>query len=614
MESPTERDATERSTTEHEGRARAVLDVVRQLTLELYPGKTGLVLDSASSLDEDAGLDSLGRTELLRRLESRFQTRLAEERIIGAETVGDLIDAVGAGRTAATPSGPAAAVPAPAGPETAGIPDRARTLVEALEWHVRSHPDAVHIHVLNGDAERARPIRYRDLWDSAGRVAAGLRRLALEPGQSVVLMLPTGTEFFFTFMGILLAGGVPVPIYPPVRRSQIEDHLRRQSTILDNAQAAILITFPEAITVGRFLKTRLPQLRDVVTADELLSAPAGELLRPGGDDVALLQYTSGSTGNPKGVVLTHANLLANIRSMGEALEVGDGDVFVSWLPLYHDMGLIGAWMGTMYYGVPLALMSPLAFIARPQRWLWAIHRFRGTLSAAPNFAYDLCTDKIDAADLQDLDLSSLRFCCNGAEPVSADTIARFTERFRAHGFAPTAMAPVYGLAECSVGLTFPPVGRGPRIEYVEQEPFRTRRAAVAAPQPEPGTLPMVGCGMPLRDHEVRIVDETGNELPERHIGRLQFRGPSATRGYFRNPEATAELLRDEWLDSGDYAYMGAGEVFITGRAKDLIIRAGRNIYPFHMSSNRRWARSPGCARGAWRCSPAWNPGGAPSAW
>ena len=199
--------------------------------------------------------------------------------------------------------------------------------------------------------------------------------------------------------------------------------------------------------------------------------------------IALIQYTSGSTGDPKGVVLTHANLLANIRAMGEAMQASSQDVFVSWLPLYHDMGLIGAWLGSLYYGAPLAVMPPLAFLANPVRWLWSIHRRRATLSAAPNFAFELCLKSVRDEDIKGLDLGSLRIVVNGAEPVSPRTIARFTERFRAFGFRPEAMAPVYGLAEASVGLAFPPPGRPPLIDRTQRMPLTRYGQAIPT---EPG--------------------------------------------------------------------------------------------------------------------------------
>ena len=261
------------------------------------------------------------------------------------------------------------------------------------------------------------------------------------------------------------------------------------------------------------------------------------------------------------------------------MEASSADVFVSWLPLYHDMGLIGAWLGCMYFGAPLYVMSPLSFLVRPESWLWAMHRFRATYSASPNFGFALCLDKIPEAGLQGLDLSSLRMIANGAEPVSAQTLRRFIDRFGRYGFPARAMAPVYGLAECSVGLAFPPLGRLPIVDQVDREQLSAHGLAAPASPGDPKLVEIVACGQPLPGHEIRIVDEAGHELGERQEGRLEFRGPSTTRGYFHNEAKTKELIRSGWLDSGDRGYMAGGDVYVTGRVKDIIIRAGRHLYP-----------------------------------
>ena len=394
-------------------------------------------------------------------------------------------------------------------------------------------------------------------------------------------MLPTSIEFFTTFFGILYAGAIPVPIYPPMRISQLEDHLRRQVGILRNAGASLLVTMPEGGRLAGLLRAQVETLRLVGSAAELESStPHVELPRPGDrDTIALIQYTSGSTGDPKGVVLSHANLLANIRAMGQAMDASSTDVFVSWLPLYHDMGLIGAWLGCLHFAAPLYVMSPLSFLVRPESWLRAMHRFRATFSASPNFGFELCINKIAEEDLVGLDLSSLRMVANGAEPVSAHTIRRFIDRFGRYGFPASAMAPVYGLAECSVGLAFPPPGRPPLIDRVNYDQLSRNGIAEPAKPNDPKPFEIVSSGQPLPGHEIRIVDEAGHEFGDRREGRLEFRGPSTTRGYFRNETKTRALFNDGWLDSGDRAYVAGGDVYITGRIKDIIIRAGRHLYP-----------------------------------
>jgi acyl carrier protein len=563
----------------------ALLAIVRRLAAELHSRPEEAIqvtLDSA--LERDLGIDSLGRVELLARIEQAFGISLPERVFATAETPRDLLQAVLA-------AAPAMARPAGERREEAPTPVQAMpvdalTLTEVLDWHVRAHPDRTHITLLDAEGGEA-TLSYAALRDGAEQVAAGLLERGLQPGQSVAMMLPTGRDYFCCFTGVLLAGGVPVPIYPPVRPSQIEDHLRRHAGILANALAVMLVTVPEAKPVARLLQVQVESLRSVVTAAELSGAgrAAGIPRRP--EDIALLQYTSGSTGNPKGTVLTHANLLANIRAMGQAVQADSTDVFVSWLPLYHDMGLIGAWLGSLYHAFPLVAMSPLTFLARPERWLWAIHKYRGTLSASPNFGYELCLRKIPDAALEGLDLSSWRMAFNGAEPVSPDTLANFAQRFGRYGLRLQAMSPVYGLAECSVGLAFPPPGRGPLIDRIKRDAFmRTGHAEPVASEESGGeeadALRFPACGRPLAGHEIRIVDAAGRELGERMEGHLEFRGPSATAGYYRNPEQTRLLFHGDWLDSGDYAYLAEGELYLTGRSKDIIIRAGRNIYPYEL--------------------------------
>jgi 1-acyl-sn-glycerol-3-phosphate acyltransferase len=254
-------------------------------------------------------------------------------------------------------------------------------------------------------------------------------------------------------------------------------------------------------------------------------------------------------------------------------------VFVSWLPLYHDMGLIGAWLGSLHFGCLLVIMPPTAFLARPARWLQAIHQYRGTLTASPNFGYELCARRLTDQELTGLDLSSLRVAFNGAEPVDPDTLERFGGRFAPYGFRREAMTPVYGLAEAAVGLTFPPMGRGPRVDCIDRTNMTSQGRAVSKPEGTPNTLRFISCGRPLPGYRLRLVDSYGSEVPERVEGTLQFTGPSATAGYFRNADATARLLCGDWRDTGDRAYMADGELYVTGRVKDIIIRRGRHIYP-----------------------------------
>jgi fatty-acyl-CoA synthase len=575
-----------------------VVEIIRALLEELGNSRLAEAVTPSAHLDRDLGLGSLERVELMLRLDQAFGLRLPEGAFQQADTVADLVAAVSGTEAAQTPeaaaefAAPAAAPVRDELPASARLAARAETLVEILRERGRADAGRPHIH-LRGDDGEAHTITYGELLEAASTAAAHLARRSIGPGAPVAVMLPTCREFFYTFFGILLAGGIPVPIYPPVRADRLEEYAARQAAILDNAEARLLVIPPrrDARAVASLLKPRVKSLAGVVDAAKLLEPSAAHAphTHARGDDIAFLQYTSGSTGEPKGVILTHANLLANIRAFGEAFDLRAADVGVSWLPLYHDMGLIGCWFGPLAYGFPIVILSPLAFLSRPERWLWAIHHHRGTLSPAPNFAYELCARKIADRDIEGLDLSSWRAALNGAEPVNPATMERFAERFARYGLRRSALVPVYGLAEATLAVTIPDLAAhtGPQVDRVRRDVFELSGRAEPAAADDPTALEFVACGRPIRGFELRIADRRGRALPERTEGRLWFRGPSATRGYYRNPAATRALLHQDpddpvalpWVDSGDRAYLVGGQLYLTGRTKDIIIKAGRNLYP-----------------------------------
>ncbi len=586
-----------------------VLDVLRVLLTELGSEGALPILGPSSHLDRELGLGSLERVELLARLEAEFAIRLPDRIAAEINTPEELAEAVLAavGKDAQSEEAPSAlraSVSTNQLHRAAAGEDifAAETLVEVLRYRALRDGERTHLHITehSDTGEKTLTLTFAELYSAAQSCAAELARRGVPAGGRVSLMLPTSRAFFVCYAGILLAGAIPVPIYPPFRADRIEEYAERQSAILNNAGVCLLLTFRRAEAVAKLLKPRVRSLQSVADAEKLLAAadkapppapgalPAhlsGSRVRKA-SDIALLQYTSGSTGDPKGVVLTHANLLANIRAIGEAVQLTSEDVGVSWLPLYHDMGLIGAWLTLLHYGIPLCVMSPLAFLTRPERWLHAFHKHRGTISAAPNFAYELCVRKIADKDMEGVDLGTWRAALNGAEPVNPETLERFEQRFAKYGFRREAQLPVYGLAEATLAVTVPPLDRGPRIDVIDREIFSAQGRAVPA-SANPATIAFVSSGKAVFNHEIRAVDDGGTEVADRTEGFLWFRGPSATSGYYDNPAATEKLFPlgpadgDEfaWLNTGDRGYRADGELFVTGRVKDIIIKGGRNLYP-----------------------------------
>jgi 1-acyl-sn-glycerol-3-phosphate acyltransferase len=617
--------ATTTTQLDHSAVRERVLEVIRGLLEELGSQGALELLNGSSQLDRDLGLGSLERVELLARLETAFSLRLPDRVASDANTPEDLARAiVGAPATEEMEAGSALRASVIAQKLHREAADTgifsAETLMDVLRF--RAAHDAERTHLLiteeTDGGERSLTLTFGELYAAGQSCAAELARRGVPRGGRVAMMLPTSRAFFVSYAGILLAGAIPVPIYPPFRADRIEEYAARQSAILNNAEVCLLLTFRRAEAVAKLLKPGVRSLIEVADAEKLIEAaekapPPSPGVAPAhvtgsrarkSSDLALLQYTSGSTGDPKGVMLTHANLLANIRAVGEAVELGPEDLGVSWLPLYHDMGLIGAWLTLLHYGIPLVVMSPLAFLTRPERWLQAFHKHRGTISAAPNFAYELCVRKIADKNIQGVDLSSWRAALNGAEPVNPDTLERFAERFATYGFRREAQLPVYGLAEATLAVTVPPLNRGPLIDRVERETFTAQGRAVPAASNDASAIAFVSSGKAVPGHEVRIVDANGHEVPDRTEGFLWFRGPSATTGYYRNSKATEALLplgpataegEYAWANSGDRAYRADGEIFVTGRVKDIIIKGGRNLYPHEVEELA--ARAEGIRKG-----------------
>lgn len=458
---------------------------------------------------------------------------------------------------------------------------KARTLTAALDA-VAHRTDAGYSHLLQ-EKEPVRQIAYAEMARRARRFGAALQAAGVRRGERVGLILPDSSEFVDAIFGAMYAGAIPVPVYPPMNLGQFEAYLANTTHILRQAGCSLLVTDSKVRPILGKLMGSVPSVRSVEVMAGLLkqvderAAPIGVEVKP--DDVAFLQFTSGSTSRPKGVTLTHASLIANIEAIGGAagLKIPEEASGVSWLPLYHDMGLIGFVFTPVYYNTRGVLfISPLLFLKRPATWLRQLSERKAMITFAPNFAYGLCTGRIKDHELAGVDLSHLRVAGCGAEPIQYETLRAFAERFAPFGFRRSAFLPCYGMAEHTLAVTFVGVEEDLKADVVDAEALA---GGEARPGEGAGAVKVVCCGRSFPEHELRIVDADGQRLPERRVGQIELRGPSVMSGYWNDPEKTAAVLRDGWLATGDLGYLADGELYICGRIKDLIIIHGRNYHP-----------------------------------
>lgn len=420
---------------------------------------------------------------------------------------------------------------------------------------------------------------------ASARLGGALQSLGLKKGDRVALILPDNADFVFAFLGALRAGIVPVPIYPPTGLGKLAGYLDNTLHIVEKSGAKVLLTSGEVRRLLGTVQSRAPDLERVCDIESLHNLR--EELKPEKielDDVCFLQFTSGSTSRPKGVVLTHANLAENVHViMDLGLKVQSYDSGVSWLPLYHDMGLIGFVIAPLYHVNSVTFLPPLLFLKRPVRWLEQMSRQKASISFGPNFAYALCNKRIKDSEIEGLDLSSWRVAGCGAEPIRAENLRSFAERFKRVGFDPKAFVSCYGMAESTLAVSFSRVGTGITVDEVDGDALWSEgKANKAAPGSE-RSAPVVSCGPAFDRHEIGVFDEKDTDsqtpLSERTVGELRLRGPSVMRGYWSDPELTREAFAGGWLKTGDIGYIAEGEVYICGRSKEVIIVNGRNYYP-----------------------------------
>jgi acyl-CoA synthetase (AMP-forming)/AMP-acid ligase II len=451
-----------------------------------------------------------------------------------------------------------------------------RTLPEALAHAAAGRSG---FRFVNEQGEE-RPCPYAEVLELAARLGGALRADGLRRGDRVALVIQDPEGFLTAFLGASVAGLVPVPVCPPSSFGAQEAYLATTEHVLAAAKVSAVLT---AEPLEAALRERAVHIgiKRVHRWDELSGPALAAIERVGLSDPAFMQFTSGSTAQPKGVVITHSNFASNAAAIcgPSGLALGPDDFGVSWLPLHHDMGLMGMALASIWGELKTAIMPPVLFLKRPTEWLKAIHRYRGTLSFAPSFAYDLCLRRFKAAELEQLDLSCWRVAGCGAEPVRADTLEAFGRTFAVAGFNPSAFMPCYGMAEHTLAISFATQNRPLQVDEISSEALVVRRRAAPPRGPHERALRIVNCGRPFPGHEIRIVDEDGLELPERAVGEIIVRGPSVMQGYFEQPEPTARALRDGWLHTGDEGYLSHGDLYVCGRQKDIVIVNGRNFYP-----------------------------------
>lgn len=414
----------------------------------------------------------------------------------------------------------------------------------------------------------------------AKEVCGGLRARGLNPGERVALVYSTCPDFFAAFFGVLAAGGVPAPLYPPVRLGRMDEYNVRTAAMINAARVRTVLAEPRIARLLGEVALRAGGGVRVIGLDDL---PAGraEPVPSTKESLALVQFSSGTTGTPKPVALSQRAVLWQ----GEAIFASILGAFpemplerhagVSWLPLYHDMGIIGCVVPALLAAAELTLLPPEVFVLDPASWLRAISDHRGTVSSAPNFAYALCAEKVRDEELRGVDLSSWKVALNGAELVSAATLRAFAARFAKWGFAAEALSPVYGLSEAALAVTFSDLGRAFHARVFDERALLAEGRAVESDR----GVELVSVGKPLSGIRVRVMDDHGRTCDDREVGRVWVESPSVMEGYLDRKEDTAEALREGWLDTGDMGFLREGELFLTGRAKDILVVRGRKHLP-----------------------------------
>jgi acyl-CoA synthetase (AMP-forming)/AMP-acid ligase II len=431
-------------------------------------------------------------------------------------------------------------------------------------------------------------LTYEQLLRGASAYARTLEREGIQPGEVTVLILQHGEDLVYSFWGAILQGAIPSLMPFLTEKLSPERYRADLSALVSVTKPAAIVTYPEFEAEVRAALQEGDSVRAVIVTDRIeaqseiaLTSLAGYQRKP--EDIVLLQHSSGTTGLQKGVALSHQAVFNQLNSYRKALSMNDADVIVSWLPLYHDMGLIAGFLMPILMGIPLVLMSPFDWVRAPYKLLQSISKYRGTLTWLPNFAYNFCAQKIRDRHIEGVDLSSLRAITNCSEPVRWESHLAFYERFKEFGIKLEALQTAYAMAENVFGVTQSQVGSLPVVEEIDREAFMVERVAKPVGDGHP-SMKMMSSGKPLENVRVKVLDGNGDEVPDRVIGELALRSDCMLTGYFNRPDLTEKAFRDGWYLTGDYGYVSEGEVFVSGRKKDMIIVGGKNIYPQDLES------------------------------
>jgi acyl-CoA synthetase (AMP-forming)/AMP-acid ligase II len=457
------------------------------------------------------------------------------------------------------------------------------TFSDLLKIHYETIPDKVSVTILHG-GQPDLPVSYRDLILGASGYLKTYIKNDIQPGEVVLLILQHGIDLLYAYYGAILHGAIP-SIMPFLTEKLLPERYRADlAALVSVTQPTAIVTYRDfEMEVRAALKPGKDSVKAIIVSDQVDGACLPEFGSFGGlkrkpDDIVLLQHSSGTTGLQKGVALSHQAVINQITDYGKALHLQDSDVFISWLPLYHDMGLIACWLMPILLGYPLVIMSPFEWIRAPYRLLQAVSRYKGTLSWLPNFSFNFCAQKIRERDLENVDLSTWRAISNCSEPMRWESQHAFHERFRSQGLRSDAMTTCYAMAENVFAVTQGGIDNPVVFEDIDRDSLQVEKVALPGIAGQP-VIRMLGAGKAIHNTLVSILDGKGQALPDRHVGEVALKSNCMLSGYYHRPDATEKAFINGWYLTGDYGYQVDGELFITGRKKDLIIVGGKNIYP-----------------------------------